>query len=130
MKIIVDKIIDELNNRAGFDSWWHNIDNEIQDEIKSAIETIIDNSNKDHNQNKYKIYTRQNLADISRDKVDMIEKLIHIEDNIDDAIKIANDYIKYKFFRKDTKLRKDGEIYIATDFCSYGKTIIIEKIYT
>ncbi len=39
-KEIVNEIIDALCNRGGFDSWWENIDEDIQNEIKEELENI------------------------------------------------------------------------------------------
>jgi len=38
---LVDKLLDELNNRSGFDDWWGNIDEEIQLEIRTNLIKII-----------------------------------------------------------------------------------------
>lgn len=35
------KIIGELKDRSGFDDWWYNIDNDIQDEIFDEIVEIL-----------------------------------------------------------------------------------------
>lgn len=44
----VDKVIDSLMSRGGFDDWWHNIDEETQSEIRVEIESII-NEQADNN---------------------------------------------------------------------------------
>ena len=41
MSKIVDEIIDNLNDRSGFDGWWGNLDDDIQDEIKGEIEKSL-----------------------------------------------------------------------------------------
>lgn len=41
-----DEIISMLCDRGGFDDWWHNIDEDIQDEIKEEILNIIKGKNK------------------------------------------------------------------------------------
>lgn len=79
----------------------------------------------------YRIYTSRNLADTCRDADD-----IHIEElgyriELEDAKKLAYDYIKDRFFadNKDNKLyeHKDGS-FSAFNFCSYGETIYIKPI--
>jgi hypothetical protein len=46
-KEIVNKIIDSLCDRSGFDDWWYNIDAEIQAEIKDELQTIIETENEE-----------------------------------------------------------------------------------
>jgi hypothetical protein len=47
----------------------------------------------------------------------------------DDAKSFARDYIRNNFFHKDTHLReRTGGGFTATDFSSYGATIIVEPI--
>jgi hypothetical protein len=77
---------------------------------------------------KYRIYTKQNLADTCRDSDDYRYEEVGDATRIEKAIEIANKYINKHFFHKDTKLRRGSKniLYTATDFCSYGKTIIIE----
>lgn len=41
---IVEEILTELNGRKGFDDWWYNIDEEIQDEIKDDLIEIVKNN--------------------------------------------------------------------------------------
>ena len=44
------EIIDSLCNRNGFDDWWYNLDDDIEKEITSELESIIErrlNQNKD-----------------------------------------------------------------------------------
>lgn len=79
---------------------------------------------------RYKIYTKTNLADTTRDPDVYVYKQLGGTNNLADALNLANQYIRKSFFRKDTQLRK-GEgniIYTALDFCSYGERIIIEEI--
>jgi hypothetical protein len=40
-KEIVEAIIKELNGRGGFDHWWGNIDEDIQDEIIESLINIL-----------------------------------------------------------------------------------------
>mgnify|MGYP001769064602 CR=1 FL=1 len=77
----------------------------------------------------YKIYTSVNYADTCRDPDDIHFKDLGYKNELEDAIILANNYIKNHFFHKDTQLieHKNGS-FSATDFCSYGKTIIIEPI--
>lgn len=35
-------VIDTLNRRGGFDSWWDSIDAEIRDEIREELSQAID----------------------------------------------------------------------------------------
>lgn len=39
-RTIVSEILQELNDRSGFDGWWGCIDDEIQEEIEDALVTI------------------------------------------------------------------------------------------
>jgi hypothetical protein len=77
----------------------------------------------------YKIYTSRNLADTIRDPDEIVIEDLGYKFNLEDAKLVANNYIKKSFFHKDTelKVRKDGT-YTATDFCSYGATVIVEPI--
>lgn len=45
-KEIIEKIIDALRDRGGFDDWWGNIDTDIQNEIKEDLENIIKSKQK------------------------------------------------------------------------------------
>lgn len=81
----------------------------------------------------YKIYTEQNLADTCRDPDDYVYNTIGYCKHENAAISLAETFIKEHFFHKDTKLKllpsnKNNHVYRATDFCSYGKTIIIEEV--
>ena len=38
---LVDNILDELNDRGGFDGWWGSIDTDTQDEIKLELVGIV-----------------------------------------------------------------------------------------
>lgn len=78
----------------------------------------------------YKIYTKVNYADTMRDPDDIHYETIAHKAALSDAVACANDYIKKYFLNKKTKLSSgEGKItYSATDFCSYGKTILIEEI--
>lgn len=42
-KEIVEKMINTLNDRGGFDDWWHNIDEDIQAEIIEELVNILPN---------------------------------------------------------------------------------------
>lgn len=77
----------------------------------------------------YKIYTKRNLADTSRDKDNMVVEELAFRTSLDEARQYANDYIKKKFFHKGIQLKeyRDGS-FRATNLCSYGETIIVEKI--
>jgi hypothetical protein len=77
----------------------------------------------------YKIYTRRNLADTTRDPDQIQIDELGYRNNLEDAKILANDYIRTSFFHKDTKLRENKNgLCTATDFCSYGATIIVEPI--
>lgn len=41
VKKCVEEIIDSLCNRGGFDDWWYNIGEEIEEEIKNDLEKIV-----------------------------------------------------------------------------------------
>lgn len=76
----------------------------------------------------YRIYTRVNFAETSRDKDDIHTEEVGYKKTLKSAIETANDYIKEHFCRSEFKVKKnkDGS-YSATDFCSWGETIIIES---
>lgn len=76
----------------------------------------------------FRIYVYYNAADTSRDPDDIHTTELGYKNKEKDAVKLANDFIKNKFFHKDTKLNKTKKGYSATDFCSYGSTIKIEEI--
>ncbi len=78
----------------------------------------------------YRIYTDVNLADTCRDSDNIHTTELGYKNNLDDALLLANTFIKEHFFHKDTELYKNKgmNLYTATDFCSYGKTIYVEKI--
>lgn len=40
----IEKILDNLNDRGGFDGWWDGIDEDIQTEIKEELNDIIDDT--------------------------------------------------------------------------------------
>lgn len=77
----------------------------------------------------YRVYTERNLADTTRDPDEIVINELGYRHNLEDAKSIANDYIKTGFFHSDTilKEREDGS-YSATDFSSYGATVIVEPI--
>ncbi len=77
----------------------------------------------------YRIYTERNLADTTRDPDQIVIEELGYKHNLEDAKSTANEYIAKNFVHKDTilKERKNG-LYSATDFCSYGATIIVEPI--
>lgn len=76
----------------------------------------------------YKVYTMVNYAETSKDADDIVTQEIAYKDKLEDALDVANKFIKEKFFHKNTELKKVGQNYEATDFCSWGKTIIVEPI--
>ena len=39
---IYDAILDNLNDRKGFDYWYHDIDEDVKDEMKTDISEVID----------------------------------------------------------------------------------------
>jgi hypothetical protein len=50
IKKCVLEIIDSLGDRKGFDDWWYNLDDDIEEEIITELESIIErrlNKNKD-----------------------------------------------------------------------------------
>ena len=52
IKKCVLEIIDSLCDRSGFDDWWYNLGDEIEGEIVTELETIIERrlkQNKDDN---------------------------------------------------------------------------------
>jgi hypothetical protein len=77
----------------------------------------------------YKVYTKQNTADTTRDPDNYVYGDIGNTQDLNEAIKMANDYIKSNFFRKDKQLTPgEGDIvFSALDFCSYPVQVIIEK---
>jgi len=77
----------------------------------------------------YRIYTQRNLADTWRDPDNIVTEDLCYKQSEDDAKSVAMDYIKNNFFHRDTQLReRTGGGFIATDFSSYGATIIVEPI--
>ena len=42
---LIEKIINELNGRGGFDDWWHNIDEDTQKEITENLINILPTGN-------------------------------------------------------------------------------------
>lgn len=40
-KLAVQRIIKELDGRGGFDDWWGNLGDDIQDEIRDKLEEIL-----------------------------------------------------------------------------------------
>ena len=79
----------------------------------------------------YKIYTERNLADTTRDPSELVYEHLGYKYKLDDAIDIANEYIKKNFFRPaDTQLTKGkGNVVLrAYDYRSYGVELVIEKI--
>ena len=41
IKKCVGEIIDELCDRNGFDDWWYNLDDEVEQEITDKLEEIV-----------------------------------------------------------------------------------------
>ncbi len=76
----------------------------------------------------YRIYTKVNLADTSRDPDDIIIKELCYKKTKKEAKEFCNKYISKKFFNKDSELYENNGIIHAIDFCSYGETIIAKKI--
>jgi hypothetical protein len=77
----------------------------------------------------YRIYTERNLAETTRDPDEIVIKELGYKHNLEDAKSIANDYIAKNFFHRDTLLKeRQNGLYSATDFSSYGATIIVEPI--
>jgi len=77
----------------------------------------------------YRIYTEVNLADTTRDQDEMFYEEIGYKLDLYEAKLVAKEYIKTRFFHKDTELKKrNNGTYTATDFASYGVTLIIESI--
>lgn len=77
----------------------------------------------------YRIYTYYNAADTCRDPDDIHTEELGYKNELEDALIVANNYIKKHFLHKDTELIKIGKNeWHATDFCSYGSTIIVKKI--
>lgn len=76
----------------------------------------------------YRIFTSVNYAMTSRDADDISIDTIGYKDRLEDALEVANKFIKKEFLHKDTELRKYENNYTATDFCSWGKTIVVKQI--
>ena len=81
----------------------------------------------------YRVYTRQNLADTSRDPDEIIIDDLGYFDNIDKAILFAQGHIKEHFFSSKIhtptldKNAEKGHAYTAYEFCSYGRFLHIDK---
>lgn len=52
IKICALEIIDSLCDRGGFDDWWYNLDDEIETEIISELENVIEKRFKKMNDEK------------------------------------------------------------------------------
>lgn len=52
IKICALEIIDSLCDKGGFDDWWYNLDDEIETEIISELENIIEKRFKKMNDEK------------------------------------------------------------------------------
>ena len=52
IKICALEIIDSLCDRGGFDDWWYNLDDDIETEIISELENIIEKRFKKMNDEK------------------------------------------------------------------------------
>jgi hypothetical protein len=76
----------------------------------------------------YRIYTRVNFADTSRDKDNVHIKELCYKSSREKAIKYMYDYIKKHFTNRNTGLCGSKTALSATDACSYGETIMAEKI--
>lgn len=79
---------------------------------------------------RYKIYTERNLAETSRDFDEYVYEQLGCKNKLEDAIKVVNEYIQKRFFRKNCELRKgQGKIiFRALDVRSWGVEIMIEEI--
>jgi hypothetical protein len=40
-KQVVEVVLNELGGRGGFDHWWDNIDEDIQDEIREKLVKLV-----------------------------------------------------------------------------------------
>ena len=76
----------------------------------------------------YRIYTRVNAADTMRDPDDIHITELGCSDDLAMAKMFAKKYIKEHFFHKDTELYESNGTIRATDFCSYGATLVIEPM--
>jgi hypothetical protein len=77
----------------------------------------------------FRIYKTVNYADTTRDADDIETTELGLMADEKEAVEIAKTYIKHNFAVRNTKLNKyKNGFYTATDFCSYGATICIEKL--
>jgi len=75
---------------------------------------------------RYRVYTRINYADTSRDPDDIREYDIKTCISKSEALDIANKYIKSKFRDKNTELKEQADgTYSALNFKSWGEYIIV-----
>jgi hypothetical protein len=76
----------------------------------------------------YRIYTVVNAADTCRDPDDLHYTELGYAENLEEVKLFAEKYIKQHFVNKDTQLHQHNGQWLASDFCSYGATIVIEKM--
>lgn len=77
----------------------------------------------------YRIYTRCNAADTMRDPDDIHIKELCYKSTIEKAKEFVETYIKEHFFKPEkTPIHEDESGFRATNFVSYGETIIAKKI--
>ena len=77
----------------------------------------------------YRIYTLVNAADTMRDPDDIHETELAYKDDRKKAKKFIEEYIKEKFSKPDeAKIYEDESGFRATNFISYGQTIIAKKV--
>lgn len=82
----------------------------------------------------FRIYTRVNLADTSRDPDEIIIKTLAYKKKFISAVRFAYKYMEDNFSKPNLssfsgyKLRKKGSMWTEYEIASWGEEIIIEKI--
>ena len=71
-KEIVEKMINALTDRGGFDDWWQNIDEDIQDEIIDKLVDILPIQNVSGSSlvEQYKALTKEERQDLNTNYCD------------------------------------------------------------
>lgn len=77
----------------------------------------------------YRIYQFFNIADTCSEPDNLVFEEFGFTDSLEKAKSLVKEIIKTEFFCKDTEIlpNVNGSFY-AQDFCSYGATVVIERM--